>query len=69
VFEDEVLATGARCAEILDPVVVRRLWAEHQGGAVEHGHRLWPILTFERWLRSLGSPGLSPPRADPVVTG
>jgi asparagine synthase (glutamine-hydrolysing) len=69
VFEDEVLAPGARCAEILDPAVVRRLWAEHQGGAVEQGHRLWAILTFERWLRSLGSPSLSPPRAHPVVAG
>jgi asparagine synthase (glutamine-hydrolysing) len=69
VFEDEVLAPGARCADILDPAVVRRLWEEHQGGAVEHGHRLWPILTFERWLRSLGSPQLTPPRADPVAAG
>jgi asparagine synthase (glutamine-hydrolysing) len=69
VFEDEVLAPGARCAEILDAATVRRLWDEHQGGAVEHGHRLWPILTLERWLRTLGSPGHSPPRADPVVAG
>jgi asparagine synthase (glutamine-hydrolysing) len=69
VFEDEVLAPGARCAEILDPEVVRRLWAGHQGGAVEQGHRLWTILTFERWLRSLGSPAVSPPRADPVAAG
>jgi asparagine synthase (glutamine-hydrolysing) len=69
VFEDEVLAPGARCADILDPAVVRRLWDEHQGGAIEHGHRLWPILTFERWLRTLGSPGLTPPRADPVAAG
>jgi asparagine synthase (glutamine-hydrolysing) len=67
VFEDEVLAPDARCGDILEPAVVRRLWAEHQGGAVEHGVRLWSMLTFERWLRSLGSPGLSPPRADPVV--
>jgi asparagine synthase (glutamine-hydrolysing) len=69
VFEDEVLAPDARCAGILDAAVVRRLWDEHQGGSVEHGYRLWPIITFERWLRSLGSPGLSPPRADPVVAG
>src|SRR3954447_9059137 len=37
VFEDEVLAPGARSAEILDPVVVRRLWKEHQDGAGDHG--------------------------------
>jgi asparagine synthase (glutamine-hydrolysing) len=69
VFEDEVLAPGARCSEMLDAAFVRRLWDEHQGGAVEHGHRLWPILTLERWLRSLGSPSLGPPRTDPVATG
>ena len=67
VFEDEVLAAGARSTEILDPAVVRRLWEQHQGGAVDHGLRLWPILTLERWLRTFGSPGLSPPRADPVA--
>jgi asparagine synthase (glutamine-hydrolysing) len=67
VFEDEVLGHGARSSAMLDQAVVRRLWDEHQSGAVEHGTRLWSMLTFERWLRSLGSPGLSPPRADPVV--
>jgi asparagine synthase (glutamine-hydrolysing) len=69
VFEDEVLAPGALSADVLDPAAVRRLWDEHQGGAVEHGHRLWPILTFERWLRSFGSPRPSPPRSDAVATG
>src|SRR3954451_19956354 len=64
VFEDEVLAPGARCADVLDTGVVRRLWDEHQGGGNEHGHRLWPILTLERWLRAQGSPGPAPPRAD-----
>ena len=67
VFEDEVLAPGARSAEILDPRVLRRLWAEHQGGDVEHGFRFWTVLTFERWLRSNGVLGSSPPRSDPVV--
>jgi asparagine synthase (glutamine-hydrolysing) len=67
VFEDEVLAPDARCAEILDSTVVHRIWSDHQRGAVEQGFRLWTLLTLERWLRSLGSPGLSPPRADPVM--
>jgi asparagine synthase (glutamine-hydrolysing) len=69
VFEDEVLTADARCAEILDAGVVRRLWDEHQGGELEHGSRLWPILTLERWLRNIGSPALMPPRADPVASG
>jgi asparagine synthase (glutamine-hydrolysing) len=66
VFEDEVLAADARCAGILDPIAVGRLWSEHQGGAVEHGARLWSILTFERWLRSLAAAEHGPPRADAV---
>jgi asparagine synthase (glutamine-hydrolysing) len=69
VFEDEVLAPDARSAAMLDSAFVRKLWTEHQGGAIEHGHRLWPILTLERWLRSAGSPSPTPPRADPVAAG
>jgi asparagine synthase (glutamine-hydrolysing) len=68
-FEDEVLAPGARCADVLDPAAVRGMWEQHQGGLVEHGHRLWPILTLERWLRGVGSAQLAPPREDPVVAG
>jgi asparagine synthase (glutamine-hydrolysing) len=67
VFEDEVLAADSRSAELVDPVVIRRLWTEHQGGDVEHGIRLWSVLTLERWLRSLGHPAGAPPRTDPVV--
>jgi asparagine synthase (glutamine-hydrolysing) len=66
-FEDEVLGYGARSAAMLEPAVVRRLWDEHQGGAAEHGMRLWSLLTFERWLRRLEAAPLTPPRADPVV--
>jgi asparagine synthase (glutamine-hydrolysing) len=66
-FEDEVLAPDARCAAMLDSAVLRRLWDEHQGGAVEHSIRLWSLLTLERWLRSIGTAGLTPPRADPIV--
>ena len=62
-----VLGYGARSAEMVDQAVVRRLWDEHQGGGAEHGMKLWTLLTFERWLRRLDAPGLTPPRADPVV--
>jgi asparagine synthase (glutamine-hydrolysing) len=68
VFEDEVLAPDARSAEMLDRAVVRRLWDEHQGGGVERAAALWSLLTLERWLRSLGTRGLTPPRADPIAT-
>jgi asparagine synthase (glutamine-hydrolysing) len=67
VFEDEVLAADARSAGFLDAGVVHRLWGDHLGGRVEHGFRLWTILTFERWLRTRGAAGVAPPRADPVV--
>ena len=55
-FEDEVLAADARSAAVLRAAAVRELYAEHRSGAVDHGHRLWTVLTLERWLRTLESP-------------
>jgi asparagine synthase (glutamine-hydrolysing) len=69
VFADEVLAADARTADVLDRATMQRWWDEHQRGDVEHGYHFWTILTLERWLRSAGSPTLTPPRADPVATG
>jgi asparagine synthase (glutamine-hydrolysing) len=48
------LGEGARCFELLDPGAVKTLLDEHLSGAVDHGHRLWALLTLEVWLRSLG---------------
>jgi hypothetical protein len=44
------------------------LWEEHRRGDREHGFRLWTLLTFERWLRSLERPlPEEPPRETEVV--
>jgi asparagine synthase (glutamine-hydrolysing) len=50
-FEDEVLAPGARTAELIDTPTIRAMWDEHQRGSAEHGSRFWPVLGLERWLR------------------
>jgi len=34
---------------------VRTLVDDHTAGAANHGHRLWALLTFERWLTLLPS--------------
>ena len=46
---------------------MRRLWDEHQAGTVEHGFRLWTLLTLERWLRSLERPAEAAAPAAEIV--
>ncbi len=66
-FEDEVLAAGARSSDFLSRSCLRRLWDEHQSATHEHGFRLWTVLTLEHWLRSLERPQeLEPPRGSLV---
>jgi asparagine synthase (glutamine-hydrolysing) len=65
-FEDEVLAPDARSASLLQAEVVRELYAGQRAGTAEHGHRLWTILTLERWLRSLETPAAEA-APDPVT--
>jgi asparagine synthase (glutamine-hydrolysing) len=55
-FEDEVLAEHARTRQFLNHDKVRQLWSAHREGHVEHGFRLWALLTLEHWLRSLDQP-------------
>jgi asparagine synthase (glutamine-hydrolysing) len=55
-FEDEVLAPGARVAPLLQGATLARLYTEHRDGRGEHGARLWTVLTLERWLRTLERP-------------
>jgi asparagine synthase (glutamine-hydrolysing) len=53
-FEARVLAPAARMFEWLDREPVERYWMEHQSGSVDHGHKLWSLLTLESWLRGRG---------------
>ena len=39
----------------LDPQPISAVWAAHQSGAADHGHRLWAVLMFEAWLERWGS--------------
>jgi asparagine synthase (glutamine-hydrolysing) len=67
-FADEVLASGARAGDFIDMGVAAKLWEEHRRLERENGFRLWTLLTFERWLRSLERPLLAePPRETEVV--
>jgi asparagine synthase (glutamine-hydrolysing) len=52
-FEDEVLAPGARTRPLLDSRALGGLWNEHLQGNRDHGARFWALLTLERWLRSV----------------
>jgi asparagine synthase (glutamine-hydrolysing) len=53
--DDLLVVPGARAAAYVDPAYVHRLLAEHRSGYRDHGHRLWSLLTFEVWLRGVGS--------------
>ena len=62
-FEDEVLAPGARVSGLLDPPTALGLRGASRW-AREHGFWLWTVLTLERWLRTLERPlDLEPPSA------
>jgi len=53
VCRDLLLAPSAKSRAYLAPHYVGRLVDEHLAGAANHGHRLWTLLTFERWLQML----------------
>jgi len=54
---DLLLAPSARLRSYVSQDHVRRLIVEHQAARANHGHRLWTLLTFERWLQLLPSWG------------
>ena len=49
-MQDTLLSPSARMRSYVSPAYVRKLVDDHLAGAANHGHRLWTLLTFERWL-------------------
>jgi asparagine synthase (glutamine-hydrolysing) len=48
---DTLLAPSAASRQYLKPPAVQTLIDDHQHGRANHGHRLWTLVTFERWLQ------------------
>ena len=57
---DTLLAPGAASRGYLHQEGVRQLVEDHLAGRVNAGHRLWALVSFERWLTML--PGWTAPR-------
>jgi hypothetical protein len=68
--EDELLASDARVATVLDKHEIRRMWDQHVSQQADVGPELWSLLTLERWLRDLERPQpLQLPSAPPLAAG
>ena len=52
---DTLLAPSAQLRPFVSQPYVRTLIEDHEAGRANHGHRLWTVLTFERWLQLLPS--------------
>ena len=52
---DTLLGPSARWRPYLRADGVQRLVDAHQSGRANHGHRLWVLICFERWLQQLPS--------------
>ena len=52
---DTLLAPSAKLRAFVSQSYLRTLIEDHQTGRANHGHRLWTVLTFERWLQLLPS--------------
>jgi asparagine synthase (glutamine-hydrolysing) len=60
-FSDTLLSRRTLQRGYFEPAFVRRLVAEHLGGARDHSLRLWQLVVFERWHqqyvdRAIGNP-------------
>jgi asparagine synthase (glutamine-hydrolysing) len=49
VLEGLLAESRLRAGGVFDPIAVRRLVSEHQGGARDHARALWALLVFESW--------------------
>jgi asparagine synthase (glutamine-hydrolysing) len=60
---DDLLSGSARLRDYVDQRRVASLVQAHVSGAANHGHRLWALLTLERWLQLLPEwrAGITPP--------
>jgi asparagine synthase (glutamine-hydrolysing) len=47
---DTLLSPSAKLCAYLDREYVKTLVSDHLSRRANHGHRLWTLLTFERWL-------------------
>ncbi len=52
-LSDTVLAPSAKLRAFVDQAYIRQLVTAHLDRKANHGHRLWTLLTFERWLNLL----------------
>jgi len=50
---DTLLASSAASRRYLKPAAVLRLVDDHQSGRANLGHRLWTLVSFERWLQQV----------------
>ena len=53
--QDLLLSPSAKLRSYISQPYVKRLVDEHVDGRANHGHRLWTLVTFERWLQLLPS--------------
>jgi asparagine synthase (glutamine-hydrolysing) len=54
-LQDLLLSPRALSRDYLEPTYVATLVSEHLQGVRDHGSRLWALLAFEVWLRSIHS--------------
>jgi len=52
---DHLMDSTARLGRYVSMPYVRSLLEDHDAGLANYGHRIWTLLTFERWLRLLPS--------------
>jgi asparagine synthase (glutamine-hydrolysing) len=64
---DHLLSPSARLRPFVSQEQVRLLLDAHDRRRVNHGHRIWTLLTFERWLNLLPSWRNQPDQAGPAI--